>query len=122
MWKMEDLEEEVGFGVGVISRSAVCGPPHLPGQSGVDFVLIMPHRQLIILCHTTQHMQNLHSSMQPICPWILQHVAQLYGHNLPVTPGGKGPQTKCRTDRWLGLGWLVGQGVVVGCERGIWRR
>lgn len=65
VWKKEDLEEEVGFGVGVISRSAVCGPPHLPSQSGVDLVLVMPHRQLVILRHSTQHMQNLRGSMQP---------------------------------------------------------
>lgn len=51
--KVEDLEEEIGFGVGVISRSAVCRPPHLPSQSGVDLVLIMPHRQLVIFCHST---------------------------------------------------------------------
>ena len=59
--EMKDLEEEVCFGVGVISRSGVCRPPHLPGQAGVDLVLIVAHRELIILSHATQHLQYLHS-------------------------------------------------------------
>ena len=73
----KDLKEGVWFGVGVISRPGVCGPPHFPGQAGVDFVLIVAHRQLIILCHATQDMQNLRSSsMQPMCqavPYTIWH-------------------------------------------------
>jgi len=54
-----DLEEKVGLGVGVVGGAGVDLVAHCLGEGQIQLVLIVPHRHLIVLCHSTQQPQHL---------------------------------------------------------------